>query len=156
MDCLYCQSNDCQICFISYGYVTVFMNDYNYNNLMLLLKDTYPKSHDMLTKLGSDSPLVQLIEYDNILISNGHLWKNQRKVYKYVRFMECNSLRFIARKSCFSSFDAYKNGVQRYFWSLFCHRKRKWYYFYCPKNERFYFGCPRPYSFRSVFYCSSL
>ncbi|KAG1456491.1 hypothetical protein G6F46_010258 [Rhizopus delemar] len=44
------------------------------------LQYTYPKSHDMLTKLGSDSPLVQLIGYDNILISNGHLWKNQRKL----------------------------------------------------------------------------
>lgn len=91
------------------------MNDYNYNNLILLLKDTYPKSHDMLTKLGSDSPLVQLIGYDNILISNGHIWKNQRKVYKYVRLIEYNNLSFIAHNSCISSFDAYKDSVQRYF-----------------------------------------
>ncbi|EIE80372.1 hypothetical protein RO3G_05077 [Rhizopus delemar RA 99-880] len=61
---------------------------------VLLKADLYPKSHDFLKMLGSNSPVVQFLGYDSVGLTNGHVWKNQRKLMNpaFHRSMPINTM----------------------------------------------------------------
>ncbi|KAG1544648.1 hypothetical protein G6F50_013840 [Rhizopus delemar] len=47
---------------------------------LLLKSDNFPKSHFGLDAIGEKSTAVQFVGRDNIFLSNGEVWKKQRKI----------------------------------------------------------------------------
>ncbi|KAG1118199.1 hypothetical protein G6F38_014101 [Rhizopus arrhizus] len=47
---------------------------------LLLKSDNFPKSHYALDTIGEKSTAVQFVGRDNVALSNGEVWKKQRKV----------------------------------------------------------------------------
>ncbi|KAG1139377.1 hypothetical protein G6F38_009877 [Rhizopus arrhizus] len=47
---------------------------------LLLKSDNFPKSHYGLDSIGEKSTVVQFVGHDNVALSNGEVWKKQRKV----------------------------------------------------------------------------
>ncbi|OBZ84645.1 Phylloquinone omega-hydroxylase CYP4F2 [Choanephora cucurbitarum] len=47
--------------------------------IMLMKSDAFPKSQGFTRKLGDSSLIVRFTGRDNVSISNGHVWKRQRK-----------------------------------------------------------------------------
>lgn len=42
--------------------------------------DNFPKSHAFFNKLETNSLPIQFLGRDNVAVSNGEIWKRQRKV----------------------------------------------------------------------------
>ncbi|KAG1165228.1 hypothetical protein G6F46_012501 [Rhizopus delemar] len=49
---------------------------------VLLKSDIFPKNHAVFHQIGKDSPFTQFLGLDNVALSNGDVWKKQRKVKK--------------------------------------------------------------------------
>ena len=48
--------------------------------MICIHQDAFPKSQGFTQKLGDSSLIVRFTGRDNVSISNGHVWKRQRKV----------------------------------------------------------------------------
>ncbi|KAG1140684.1 hypothetical protein G6F37_011545 [Rhizopus arrhizus] len=47
---------------------------------LLLKSNNFPKSHHAFDIVGEKSPAVQFVGHDSVVISNGEVWKKQRKI----------------------------------------------------------------------------
>lgn len=47
---------------------------------ILICIDNFPKSHVVFEALGENSPPVQFIGTDNVVVANGAVWRNQRRI----------------------------------------------------------------------------
>ncbi|KAG1612156.1 hypothetical protein G6F44_013424 [Rhizopus delemar] len=47
---------------------------------LLLKSDNFPKSHRRFDTIGEKSTGVQFVGRDNVVLSNGEIWKKQRKI----------------------------------------------------------------------------
>jgi hypothetical protein len=46
----------------------------------LLKTENFPKTHAIFGALGDSSPVVKFMGKQNVAVSNGEVWKKQRKV----------------------------------------------------------------------------
>ncbi|KAG2236257.1 cytochrome P450 [Thamnidium elegans] len=59
---------------------TVYITDPNLAKKVLLKTENFPKSSGIFEGFGNDSPIIKFLGNDNVAVSNGHKWKNQRKI----------------------------------------------------------------------------
>ncbi|CEG84436.1 hypothetical protein RMATCC62417_18239 [Rhizopus microsporus] len=59
---------------------TVYVADPVAAKQLLMKTDIFPKSHQTLKIVGKTGFVVNLLGYDNIVMSNGHAWKKQRSL----------------------------------------------------------------------------
>lgn len=48
--------------------------------IIMYLLENFPKSHAVFKKLYESSPAIQFLGKENVAVSNGEVWKRQRKV----------------------------------------------------------------------------
>ncbi|KAF1805999.1 hypothetical protein V8B55DRAFT_1452924 [Mucor lusitanicus] len=59
---------------------TIFVTDPIAAKTLLLKTDNFPKSHAIFGALGESSPVVKFMGNENVAMSNGDMWKKQRKI----------------------------------------------------------------------------
>ncbi|KAL7327302.1 hypothetical protein PS15p_205755 [Mucor circinelloides] len=59
---------------------TIYVTDPIAAKTLLLKTDNFPKSHAIFGALGESSPAVKFMGSENVAVSNGEMWKKQRKI----------------------------------------------------------------------------
>lgn len=59
---------------------TIFVTDPIAAKTLLLKTENFPKSNAIFGALGDSSPIVKFLGNQNVAVSNGEVWKKQRKV----------------------------------------------------------------------------
>jgi hypothetical protein len=72
------------------------------------LLDIFPKNHAVFHQIGENSPFSQFLGIDNVAISNGDVWKKQRKVQKAFA-INLILMSFLGYESSLSSFSAHQD-----------------------------------------------
>lgn len=48
--------------------------------ITLVLVDNFPKTHNFFGKSGDNTPVAVLLGKENVAVSNGDVWRKQRRV----------------------------------------------------------------------------
>lgn len=53
---------------------------YIFDIITLVLVDNFPKTHNFFGKSGDNTPVAVLLGKENVAVSNGDVWRKQRRV----------------------------------------------------------------------------
>ncbi|GAN02482.1 cytochrome P450 [Mucor ambiguus] len=58
----------------------LFVADPKAAKIVLMKTDNFPKTHQFFSNSGNDTPLAMLLGKENVAVSNGDVWRKQRKI----------------------------------------------------------------------------